>query len=92
MLDSGWRRGKPDRMAAGITIAVLGIVAMFTGGRITSVRIRQAHGADIFASKQQTHATAGTGIVPPWVSLLTLAGWVLLAIGIVVVMVAALSD
>lgn len=65
---------------------------MLTGSRVTSVLIRKAHGPDIFASKQRTHATAGTGVVPPWVSLLTLVGWALLAIGLIVVAVAALSD
>ena len=78
-------------MATGITIAIIGIVAMFTGGRITSVLIRRTHGPDIFASKERTHATTGTGVVPPWVSLLTLAGWALLAIGVIVAAVATLS-
>ena len=78
-------------MATGFTIAVIGVIAMFTGGRITSVLIRRAHGSGIFASKQRTHATAGTGVVPPWVSLLTLAGWALLIVGVIVVAVVALS-
>ncbi|MCY4516843.1 MAG: hypothetical protein OXB99_06355 [Acidimicrobiaceae bacterium] len=76
-------------MTAGVVIAVLGMVAMCTGGRITSNRIRQHHGSDIFRSKAATHATAGTGVVPRWVSSLTLAGWAGLIVGVIVVIASA---
>lgn len=72
-------------------MAVLGLVAMFTGGRITSNRIRQQHGSDIFRSRAATHATAGTGVVPRWVSSLTLAGWACLIVGVIVVIANALG-
>ena len=76
-------------MSAGFVIAGIGLVALLIGGRISSSRVRKRHGSEVFRSKAATHSTAGTGTVPVGVSLLTLSGWGLLVVGIVVLVAAA---
>ena len=67
-------------MAVGITLLVVGLIAVLTGGTMTRRAVKRRFGE---VSEETMYAAQGTGINPPLAPILVLGGWLIAAVGVV---------
>ena len=75
-------------MTFGIVCLVAGVVLAMVGSLKSARRVRQAHG-DV--NPYTVRMSEGTGVVPAWLSLLVLIGYVAIIVGAVVLIAGAVA-
>lgn len=76
-------------MSTGVLLLVLGVVMVVSGMQITKTRVRGEYGE---INSQTMRMSEGAGLVPSWVSALVLGGYAVSIVGVLVVVVAAVSS
>lgn len=66
----------------GIALIVAGVIGILVSGTMSTRRFKSTG----LPAESWKH-TAGTGLVPQWVSFMNLASWVVLALGVVLLFV-----
>lgn len=64
----------------GLIIIAVGVVLVALGAMITRAKVKGTFG-DI--NEGTKYLSQGTGVVPAWVSLMVLLGWLAIAVGVV---------
>lgn len=72
----------------GVILIVAGIVAIGASGAMTRRRVGLTFGR---VDEVSMRFSEGTGVVPTWVSLINLGGWVLIIVGVIVVAIGVLN-
>ena len=72
-------------MAAGLALLVVGVLLLASGALLTTRRVRRAWGT---VDETSMRFSQGNGTVPSWVSLMVLSGWVIVAVGVILTVIA----
>lgn len=73
----------------GVVLIIAGIVLVIVSGKITRRYFKHRLPLDGLSNHDKAdlmEASAGTGVVPSWVSLLNLVGWAIGVIGVIVLL------
>ena len=75
-------------MVTGIVVVVVGLVLIATGSSLTRSRLRAEYGR---ADESVLDAAEEAGLLPWWITTMVLGGWALVVLGVVLIVVAALT-
>lgn len=75
-------------MTIGVVCLVAGVVLALIGSLKSARRVKQAHG-DV--NPYSVKMSEGTGVVPGWLSLLVLIGYVAIVVGAIVLIAGAVA-
>ena len=75
-------------MTAMLIVLIVGVLLIATGGGLSKRRIKSTFGN---MDSTSIELSEGTGVIPKWVSMLVLLGWLGVVVGVVGVIIAAVS-
>lgn len=75
-------------MRTPLVLVIVGVVLLGLGSLLINVKVRRRWGA---MNETTMLLSKGTGVVPSWISLMILVGWMALAVGVVWLLISIVS-